>query len=112
MGWILPEMVAIMLYLMLVGGSQYGDWRGDGMTGGLCRARMRAFLARLSVVLRARYAGGAAAPSAAARGRHLVTRWPSCLSVRRSRAAGFLRPGKGGAGGPPRGCHTRVFEGP
>ena len=61
MGWILPEMVAIMLYLMLVGGSQYGDWRGDGMTGGLCRARMRAFLARLSVVLRARYAGGAAA---------------------------------------------------
>ena len=61
MGWILAEMVAIMLCLMLVGGSQYGDWRGDGMTGGLCRARMRAFLARLSVVLRARHAGGAAA---------------------------------------------------
>ena len=31
MGWILPEMVEVMLYLMLVGRPQYGDWRGDGM---------------------------------------------------------------------------------
>ena len=61
MGCILAEMVASMLCLMLVGGSQYGDWHGDGMTGGFCRARMRAFLARLPVVLRARHAGGAAA---------------------------------------------------
>ena len=61
MGWTLAEMVAIMPHLMLVGGSQHGDWCGDGVTGGLQRARMRAFLARLSVVLRARHAGGAAA---------------------------------------------------
>ena len=34
MGWILPEMVQVMLYLMVFGGPQYGDWREDGMTGG------------------------------------------------------------------------------
>jgi len=62
-GWTLPEMVKDVLHSRLVGGPQHGDWRGDGMrmTEGLWRARMRAFLARLPVVLRARHAGGAAA---------------------------------------------------
>ena len=99
-GWTLPEMVKDVLHSRLVGEPQHGDWRGDGMrmTEGLCRARMRAFLARLSVVLRARHRGRRRRRRRRRGVRHLVIRWPLCLSVRQWRAAGFLRPGirKGG----------------
>ena len=61
MGWTLAEMVENMLHLTTWTDRNTATGGVDGMTGGLWRARMRAFLARLSVVLRARHAGGAAA---------------------------------------------------